>query len=657
MLGKDRNSNVLFILVSFLLIAYVYRGWFINKTIIGGDWPYLHSEYIQKLPLLPPTFSEIHGNGLGGKIASYGLDTYLYFTNDLGRALNLPWDITSRIFWFFIFLLLTYLSSTTLARFFFKDLKQIFASWIIFSTNTYILMVVGGGQMGVALAYSIAPFTLYFLAKGIHNSKKNFILFAFVTAVILALDPRIYVVACLAVFVFFLTSTYLKRESNHIFLKTAGLLFLAIIIDTILNSFWILPLLFERSELAGSLNGIGVDPLSVRFFSFATISNTFSLLHPNWPDNIFGKVYFQKPEFLLLPITAFICLFSSKKKEIISFSIVSLIGIFLAKGATDPLPEVYLFLFKEVPGFSLFRDPTKWYFLIAVSYAILIPYSLSLVSTKLKNKFPHILNKYIFFIFLAFWVFLIGDAVINLRGTFKPHFVPKEYIEFKNKVTRENEYFRTLWVPKQQRFTYSDFNHPSVEAFTLFKATNASELKASFAKDSTKDLLKKLSIKYIVIPYDSIEEIFLDDRKYSENKRLEFERILDSIPYLKKINDGKLTIYQAAQNNSLFYNHDNNIYYRRINSTKYILHVKTKNESIIQFSQSYSPSWYLRIESKKIYSSKNETGTNSFLVPPYNGEISVEFDSDKNYNVGLIISIISFLCLTGFYIIPFPFKK
>ena len=33
--------------------------------------------------------------------------------------------------------------------------------------------------------------------------------------------------------------------------------------------------------------------------------HALSLLHPNWPENLFGKVYFLQPEFLILPILAF----------------------------------------------------------------------------------------------------------------------------------------------------------------------------------------------------------------------------------------------------------------------------------------------------------------------------------------------------------------
>ncbi len=57
---------------------------------------------------------------------------------------------------------------------------------------------------------------------------------------------------------------------------------------------------------------------AVQFFSFAKLDNAIALLHPNWPENIFGKVSFFRSEFLLLPIIAFsplLFLFRTKIKK------------------------------------------------------------------------------------------------------------------------------------------------------------------------------------------------------------------------------------------------------------------------------------------------------------------------------------------------------
>ncbi|EKD86147.1 MAG: hypothetical protein ACD_37C00447G0001, partial [uncultured bacterium] len=110
-------------------------------------------------------------------------------------------------------------------------------------------------------------------------------------------------------------------------------------ITFLLNSYWIIPTLVLRINPLYDLGQIYTSFGAVKFFSFATLENTISLLHPNWPENLFGKVSFMKPEFLIIPILAYSSLLFIKnietkiKKYIIFFAVLGLVGAFLAKGA------------------------------------------------------------------------------------------------------------------------------------------------------------------------------------------------------------------------------------------------------------------------------------------------------------------------------------
>jgi len=72
--------------------------------------------------------------------------------------------------------------------------------------------------------------------------------------------------------------------------------------------------------------------------TYSKFENTISLLQPNWPENIFGKAYFMRPEFLILPMLAFSALLfihkaqKEKRELIVFFVIIGLLGAFLAKG-------------------------------------------------------------------------------------------------------------------------------------------------------------------------------------------------------------------------------------------------------------------------------------------------------------------------------------
>ena len=76
-------------------------------------------------------------------------------------------------------------------------------------------------------------------------------------------------------------------------------------IAVLLNLYWVLPLLMLKENTLDALGSAYTTVGALRFFSFADFSHSLSLLHPNWPENLFGKTYFLQPEFLLLPMLAF----------------------------------------------------------------------------------------------------------------------------------------------------------------------------------------------------------------------------------------------------------------------------------------------------------------------------------------------------------------
>ena len=164
---------------------------------------------------------------------------------------------------------------------------------------------------------------------------------------------------------------------------------------------------------------------------------------------------------------------------ILGFALLGLIGIFLSKGANDPFGYIYLWLFETVPGFVMYRDPTKWYLFIVLAYIVLIPFStFSLYQWfqqhAKKKKIYTILP--ILFLILIFSVllFLIRFAVLGqLGGTLSHREAPLEYMQLKELLNKDTQFSRTLWVPKMQRFGYVDQQHPAVEAATILNATNS----------------------------------------------------------------------------------------------------------------------------------------------------------------------------------------
>ena len=684
-----RKLNIFYTLLFFGFIFFVFRNWFFAPQIIGGDWPYFFDKTLRNYSFFFSSWNPFQNNGLGGISPSYSLGVFHGFTVFLSQSLHLPWPHTYKISWFGLFIGLSIFSSTYLLKAVLPQLKfwqQILAS-MIFVTNTYILMIVSGGQMGIALAYSVAPLilaTFVKLVNLINSSHPNF-KFPIVAGLALSLqvmfDPRIAYLSMLIVCIYIIFSLFfVKFSSKKIFSFFLSLMFfglgLPILVTALLHAVWILPILFlQSSPIPQGL--INVD--GFRFFSFADFSHAFSLLHPNWPENIFGKVGFMKSEFLAISIFAYISLLfmNSKLKTqnynnnltmeqfsnrtILFFALLGLMGAFLAKGANEPFSSVNIWLFENIPGFAMFRDPTKFYLLIALSYVILIPFSLYLLhewfnskfSTSLKLRGARKTQNYSLIIlllfFVGYWVFSIHPAILGqLGGTFKKHDVPKEYVELKDFLYSQKEYFRTLWVPRQQRFSFVSDIHPAIEAEPLFGTRSAEVVSKKLSSEGGQLLLSELSVKYVLIQYDSLGEQFLEDRKYSEKERMEYERKLDGIPWLKKIQSGKITVYETPfRKDHFFLSKGGGISSKTIDSMHYVLDISIDQPQILVFSESFNPHWILSKDTKTVPSIKTKNGLNSFWLDQKGRyTVDISFNLEKYYGYGRIISFLTVITLT-----------
>lgn len=647
-----------FSILCFILFV-IFKNWFLFPEIIGGDWPFYYPENLRAVSFPPAIWVNYRNNGLGGVNVFLNLRFFQsalisFFVQQLGFS----WSLVYKLAWFGLFLFLSILSSHALIYKVFSRETRLWSSFLsslIFLTNTYILMVVSGGQMGVALAYSLAPLVLakfISLADSFKLNFKKILIFSLVLGGQTLFDPRMAYISLLAVFLYCLflaCQAGLERIKYFLMsLMLSGLLVVGI------NAFWMIPLLAVKESGLASLGLIHTAAGAVKFFSFAQFENTLSLLHPNWPENIFGKIYFMKPEFLLIPLIAFTSLLfinqltsSRIKKNILFFGLLGLIGAFLAKGAHPPLEEIYLWLFEHWPGFFLFRDPTKFYPLIIVAYSLLIPFSLVQIKSYLENS-CRVLAKFIPVLFLIYWLILIKPAWANqLGGTFKKRIVPLEYLELKEFLLQQETPFRILWVPRRQRFSFETENYSSVEAAQLFNSADNDVIVESLNQPETQILLAKYGIKYLIIPYDSEGELFLRNRKYDQKRRFSLENDLDKISWLKKIKTGKIAVYETPQFRRRFWLEKNGLEIEGqelnwVMKSATFFHVSLKNAEppfTLVFSESFDREWIAAINGTKIYSQRTNEGLNSFLINQTGDlNLTIYYEPQKYLDWGLITS-------------------
>ncbi len=654
-------SNLFLVLV-ILVFLLIFKFWFLPITLSNGDWGYRFIQTINQFPIYPYAWDANFSNGVGGNIIfllplnTYSLATSVIFV----KFLDVPWEITEKIIWFIPFLLISSIGAYRFFRKFFTDesFPSLFSS-IVFTTNSYCLMLVGGGQIGVGMGYAFIPWIFYSFIDIFENNNdkdifKKSIIAGLVFSLQLAFDLRIAYVTLAFVGLYYLFS--ISKKPIDLIKKT--IVYFGVIpgvVTVLLNFFWLLPFILVRQNPLETLGDAYTSTGVVKFLSFAKFENTISLLHPNWPDNIFGKEYFMRPEFLLIPIIAFTCLILLKRTEknknlLIIFSTFSIVAAFLAKGSSDPFGDVYIWAFSHIPGFVMFRDSTKWYGIIALSYCILIPYSIDAVS-RIKILSQQRNKTLIFAAFLLLWTFIIRQAVLGqLSGTFKQGYVPDDYSRFAQDIDSQHDFFRTLWIPNFSSFSYYSTTHPIIGAADFYSKYSNPEIVKKIVDD--KQNLMDRSIKYIVVPDDTFGKIFVNDHRFDKKLYTSLVKDLKKITWLKYSESfGDIVVFEINGVKDHFWGSDKNtsIQYQYVSPVEYKVDLNNivKGDRVV-FTDHFDGNWIAKGSDFSVSSIPFGNKMNSFVMPASGSySVTIYYKPQDYVNFGLIASGLSLLAIVG----------
>jgi hypothetical protein len=235
----------------------------------------------------------------------------------------------------------------------------------------------------------------------------------------------------------------------------------------------------------------------------------------------------------------------------------------------------------------------------------------------------------------------------QLNGTFKRHEIPKEYVDLKDFLYSKTNFSRTLWIPTQQRFNFYSYQYPAIAANQLFSAITSTEIVNKLAKN--KELLSDLSIKYVIVPYDSFGEIFVKDRKYDDKQYKNIVRQVDSIRWLERISGfGKIAVYENKGAKDHFWiDGAGSLSYEQLGVSEYKVQASIDKPTRIIFADSYDPYWRADTGNESLISARTENNLNSFLLQG-KGEytLRVYFSKQIYYEYGKIITLFFIMLLS-----------
>lgn len=461
-------GKFVFLALLFLVpIFFVFKNLFFGNHLVGGDAPFFYNDGLNNLLKEPLTWTE-RGSNFGGVNLILWISPLMWLYGFLGSILRLGNGFAIRIIFFVPSVVLTILGPYLLTKYLrFSRTVSFFAS-LFYLFNTYFILLIDGGQVGVALAYAIFPISLLGLQKLIDNpNKKSFfsgLSFLFLCGLA---DPRIAIICVITIIIW-----NIKNIRNLLPLIPLLMAWIG------LYAYWILPLV-KISSLGNTSSTLNVN--------FVSLLHSLFLFQPHWPGNEFGKISYPSFYFSLLPIL----IFSNRNTRLIfSFLVLAVFATGL-NGIVDHLPF----------GFA-FRDASKFFMPLMLFGGILIGSTIESISNKIKNPLFLILS-YIFILFLI-WPALSGK--MNLLLSRKDLDLDDQKIA--NMLENQGGEFRTVWFTQRSPMSYESYGKPALDGrnlagFRPIASVNASEDVFNFLNNPKFiDWFKVLGIKYIFLNGD-----------------------------------------------------------------------------------------------------------------------------------------------------------
>lgn len=443
-----------------LLLFFVFWIWWLPGPRAAADFSFISDAWLKSQFDLPRVWTERGGEGLGEYgiflLSSWPVAVIFGLFARLGMSFEI-WERTLIL----LFIFLGGFSIWKLLSLYISSPRAKFIGALLYLVNSYSILLIDGGQIFVAIAYALFPLSLWVVEKSVYSNFSKKILAGLVVTVMGSFDVRfIYLLGLLLIFKVIFEIFVIKREDFVFNLKRWSISALIISIIVLgLNASWVI------MQVRVPLSEGTITSLTKLSTNLINIGHPFLLIAPHWYKNIFGRVSLLRWEFIFLPILAILApILIRRDKNILFWLSVAIIAIFLGKGNSEPFAFFYNWLHNNIPGFAFFRDSSKFFFLVILSYSILISKTTESILEKVENK------GFLYLTFITvYFLLLIRPVFLNqMTGTFSNQ--PKE-MEFKSlakTLQQDNSFGRVFWIPFTAPLTFYDLNHPVVEAMRVF---------------------------------------------------------------------------------------------------------------------------------------------------------------------------------------------
>ena len=302
--------------------------------------------------------------------------------------------------------------------------------------------------------FALSPLFFYLFIRGIHEKDIRFIFISsLLTLPFSAAFGGPSLALALWILPFLYVSTFILKKGLNPF--PFFYLILTFIFWLGINSWWVLPYLsvvssqIEFTQIQNLQHNIGTLVANSKDFG---LGNIIRLIHGGvlYRGEAFGTIYKTKLFLIaswVIPTVTFYGLFRLKNLFVRNFLLVSMfVLLFLSKGTSPPLGQVFLWLFTHIQPMQLFRNPfEKFGLLLPIIYAPLFGFGVIKLLARQRG-----LRKYVVLVLIVSslilmqWPFFTG-AIVVYGGRDIRVVVPESFDDFNRMDFNENH--RILNLP------------------------------------------------------------------------------------------------------------------------------------------------------------------------------------------------------------------
>jgi hypothetical protein len=464
---------------------------------------------------------------------------------------------------------------------------------ILFIYGTESVWGLASGTEGVlAFAAMIAGFAVF--VRGLKNGRSLHYgaAIGLISIPLLATYPGIeFAVLLMGLMVSYIFLLFLEDRKR--LWSAIKLLLVSIFTSFLANAWWLLPqsyyvnlgsqILANRPiySLVTTLNIFDSLRLTASW-GFSKLQGSFGLLYIPYAPSYYSNVILVLCT-TLVPILAFMTVLLSRDRKSIYLVLISLIGVFLAKGNGKPAGSFFAYLL-HFPIFSLFDNPTFFLPLIVVTYSVLIGILATTIVSKIRSnsiqKNLTALTVVVVFILLlpiliGGWPLVTGAVVTNwYNPSERGLIIPSYYAEANQFFNSVGGDFRIMILPYLPSYISTSWHYEGTIAFYWWYAfTKPLVVSSSYFNAAETKLINQLYSGILTNNSDALEIMTLlniryvvfdnsiDNNTYSTLPPIDFT---GSVNFLEHNNNldfvhqfGQLKVFQVRSNYGLFYGSTN----------------------------------------------------------------------------------------------------